>query len=66
MHYDTTQIIMVKDLTKKVLYVRMYESPMPYAVSFDAFDKPEDLAKDGMGTEIKFPTKELAKELPTS
>ena len=63
--YDTAQIIMVKDLVNKVFYLRMYESPMPYFISFDDFDK---FAPDGCanqkGVQIAFPIETLAMPLP--
>jgi choloylglycine hydrolase len=62
--YDIAQCVMVKDLVNKVLYVRMYESPMPYAVSFS--DCPyfapgsADLIE---GVSVEIPTGSLAMPL---
>lgn len=62
--YDTAQCVMVKDLVNKVLYVRMYESPMPYSVPFG--DCPyfasgsTDVAE---GVHVEIPTGRLAAPL---
>lgn len=62
--YDTTQIIMVKDLVNKVFYLRMYESPMPYSIPFTECPHfARDSANRIEGTQITIPTEILAKPL---
>jgi choloylglycine hydrolase len=59
--FDTAQIIVVKDLINKVFYLRMYESPMPYSISFDEFrDAAEGGGDASKGVQITFPTELLA------
>jgi hypothetical protein len=58
-HYDTTQCIVVEDVIAGDLYVRMYESPMPYCVNFTDF--PADI--DENGTQIAIPVHTLAHSL---
>jgi choloylglycine hydrolase len=60
--YDTAQIIVVKDLINKVFYLRMYESPMPYFIAFDDFNKfaPDCGADQSKGVQISIPTETLA------
>jgi choloylglycine hydrolase len=60
--YDTAQIIMVKDLSNKVFYVRMYESPMPYFIAFDDFRKfaPDGCAEQSKGVQMRIPIERLA------
>jgi choloylglycine hydrolase len=61
--YDTAQIIVVKDLANKVFYLRMYESPMPYVISFDEFGDFGDVDQS-KGLQITLPTDKLALPLP--
>jgi choloylglycine hydrolase len=62
--YDTAQCVMVKDLVNKVLYVRMYESPMPYSVSFSdcPYFAPGSADVAG-GVHVEIPTGRLAAPL---
>lgn len=59
--YDVAQCVMVKDLVNRTLYVRMYESPMPYSIAFS--DCPyfatgsDDVAE---GVHVEIPTGRLA------
>lgn len=57
--FDTTQCIVIKDVIAGDLYVRMYESPMPYRINFTDF--PADM--DENGTQITIPVGELANSL---
>jgi len=62
--YDVAQCVMVKDLVNKVLYVRMYESPMPYAVRFS--DCPyfaSGSAEVAEGIDVAIPTGRMAAPL---
>jgi choloylglycine hydrolase len=62
--YDTAQIVMVKDMINKILYVRMYESPMPYSVPFS--DCPYFAAGSAdvaAGVHVGIPTGRLATPL---
>jgi choloylglycine hydrolase len=64
--YDTTQCIIVKDLIHKTVYVRMYESPLPYCIDFNDFSQLTNGAEPGMGTQITIPvgpTERLAQPL---
>lgn len=62
--YDVAQCVMVKDLVNKVLYVRMYESPMPYAVPFgDCPYFASGSADVADGVHVAIPTGRLAAPL---
>ncbi|HYH07863.1 MAG TPA: linear amide C-N hydrolase [Thermoanaerobaculia bacterium] len=58
-HYDTTQFIVVKDVIHGDLYVRMYESPMPYRINFADF--PASIGANGV--QITIPVDTLARSL---
>lgn len=64
LEYDTTQCVMVKDLINRVFYVRMYESPMPYSISFNEFAAfaPPGRENSQQGVQITIPS-ELATPL---
>jgi choloylglycine hydrolase len=65
LEYDTTQCIMVKDLTNRVFYVRMYDSPMPYSISFAEFATfaPPHRENSKQGVQIAIPSAPLATPL---
>jgi choloylglycine hydrolase len=60
--YDYTQIQMVKDIARKLLFVRLHQSPMPYVLSFKVFD---DLRAQNMkeGRKIDIPNDRMALDL---
>jgi choloylglycine hydrolase len=61
--YDYTQIQMVKDIPRKLLFVRLHQSPMPYVLSFKVFD---DLRTQNLkeGRKIDIPNDRMALDLP--
>jgi choloylglycine hydrolase len=62
-NYDYTQIQVVKDIARKLFFVRLHESPMPYVLSFKIFDelRAQNL-KDGR--QIDIPSNKMALDLP--
>jgi choloylglycine hydrolase len=61
--YDYTQIQVVKDITRKLFFVRLHQSPMPYVLSFKVFD---DLRAQNLkeGRRIDIPDDKMALDLP--
>jgi choloylglycine hydrolase len=61
--YDYTQIQMVKDISRKLLFVRLHQSPMPYVLSFKVFDnlRAQNLKE---GRKIDIPNDRMAIDLP--
>jgi len=65
LEYDTTQCVMVKDLINRVFYVRMYDSPMPYSISFAEFATFASPRRENsqQGVQITIPSAPLATPL---